>query len=100
MPDSRDQNDPRITGPHHDMCDRSKTGADPQFDRWLSRRLHEAYDGILKEQLPTDLERLVQQLAAGSLPTGQGNVINGVDHDGVDATSNRVDMRRHSTLRS
>lgn len=100
MPDSRDQNDPRIMGPHSDLCDRSKTGADPQFDRWLSRRLHEAYDGILKEQLPIDLDRLVQQLAAGSLPAERGNGINGVDHDGVDATSNRVVMRGHSTLRS
>lgn len=37
---------------------------DPRFDRWLSRRLHEAYDSVLKEALPAELERLVLQLAA------------------------------------
>jgi hypothetical protein len=82
------------------VCNRAKTGGDPQFDRWLSRRLHEAYDGILKERLPTDLDRLVEQLAAGSLPTEQGNGVNGVDHDGVGKKSNRVIMRGNSTLRS
>lgn len=35
------------------------SSADPRFDRWLSRRLHEAYDSILKEPLPPDLEKLI-----------------------------------------
>lgn len=100
MPHGRDQNDPWTAGPRSDMCNPSRTGSDPQFDRWLSRRLHEAYDGILKERLPTDLDRLVQQLAAGSLPKDQGNGINGVDHDGVGIKNNGVVMRGNSTLRS
>jgi len=36
---------------------------DPRFDRWLSRRLHEAYDSVLREDVPADLERLVRQFA-------------------------------------
>jgi hypothetical protein len=100
MPDGQDQNNPWITGPRSHICNRGKTGADPQFDRWLSRRLHEAYDGILKEQLPPDLDRLVQQLAAGGSPTEQGSGLNGIDHDAVDTKRNGVVMRGNSTLRS
>ena len=37
---------------------------DPRFDRWLSRRLHEAYDSVLREALPPELSFLVQRLAA------------------------------------
>lgn len=43
------------------MTDRRDSN-DPRFDRWLSRRLHEAYDGVLREQLPVELDRLVQEL--------------------------------------
>lgn len=39
---------------------------DARFDRWLSRRLHEAYDDVLKQALPPDLERLVHALAQGN----------------------------------
>jgi hypothetical protein len=54
----------RFAGTEWMMPDsRDKNGLDPRFDRWLSRRLHEAYDSVLKEALPADLERLVQQLA-------------------------------------
>ena len=35
---------------------------DARFDRWLSRRLHEAYDNILKEELPSDLAALIDAL--------------------------------------
>jgi hypothetical protein len=35
---------------------------DARFDRWLSRRLHEAYDNILKEELPPDLAVLIEAL--------------------------------------
>ena len=52
---------------------------DPRFDRWLSRRLHEAYDGVLKEQLPADLEQLVRQL-------GSRDVAGGSAHDDSDGT--------------
>jgi hypothetical protein len=55
----------RFAGTEWMMPDsRDKNGFDLRFDRWLSRRLHEAYDSVLKEALPADLERLVQQLAA------------------------------------
>lgn len=43
------------------MTDR-RDSTDPRFDRWLSRRLHEAYDGVLKERLPAELDDLVRQL--------------------------------------
>jgi hypothetical protein len=66
MPDSRDKDGvdaPMLRGSGH--VDRTKAASpDPRFDRWLSRRLHEAYDSVLKEPLPAELERLVQQLAA------------------------------------
>lgn len=48
------------------MTDRRDSN-DPRFDRWLSRRLHEAYDSVLKEQLPAELDRLVQQLGTERL---------------------------------
>lgn len=53
-----------------DMADRRDT-TDPRFDRWLSRRLHEAYDSVLKEQLPPDMARLVQQLGARRSDEGE-----------------------------
>lgn len=37
---------------------------DARFDRWLSCRLHDAYDNVLKEHLPPDLARLVELLKA------------------------------------
>jgi hypothetical protein len=59
------------------MADRRDI-SDPRFDRWLSRRLHEAYDGVLKEQLPAELDHLVQQLGArrsgGSGPSADGGL--------------------------
>ncbi|MFO1071272.1 MAG: hypothetical protein U1E17_00855 [Geminicoccaceae bacterium] len=44
---------------------------DTRFDRWLSCRLHDAYDGVLKEQMPADLARLVAMLGAQSDPDTQ-----------------------------
>lgn len=58
------------------MTDRRDT-ADPRFDRWLSRRLHEAYDGVLKEQLPADLDRLVQQIDAQRSESRRGHATSG-----------------------
>ncbi len=61
------------------MTDRRDT-ADPRFDRWLSRRLHEAYDGVLKEQLPEDLDRLMRQFSARQQPeSGSGRAPSGND---------------------
>lgn len=38
--------------------------ADDRFDRWLSWRLHDAYDSVLKEKLPAELEHMMRQLGA------------------------------------
>lgn len=44
--------------------------ADRRFDRWLSWRLHDAYDSVLKEKLPADLQRLVELLGQRDAETG------------------------------
>jgi hypothetical protein len=43
---------------------------DRRFDRWLSRRLHEAYDNVLREALPADLDRLVHRFSAEAADPG------------------------------
>lgn len=41
--------------------DGKRTAAEElRFDRWLSRRLHEAHDGVLRETVPDDLLRLAR----------------------------------------
>jgi hypothetical protein len=67
MPDSRDKDGARapvLRGNGRAELGSDVMNSDPRFDRWLSRRLHEAYDSVLKEALPAELERLVLQLAA------------------------------------
>lgn len=64
MPDSRNDKGPRESALRRDGAVPAFNGSgDPRFDRWLSRRLHEAYDSVLKEQVPAELEQLVRQLA-------------------------------------
>ena len=63
MPDSHDSKQAHAPAMRDNGCTSARgQAADPRFDRWLSRRLHEAYDNVLKERLPAELERLVQQL--------------------------------------
>lgn len=64
----RDTDHPPSTSSWNGVAEAAGKAAptDARFDRWLSRRLHEAYDSVLKEALPSDLERLVHALAQGS----------------------------------
>ena len=75
MPDRLDSPDPHAfaqrTGSE---LVRSGNHSTP-FDRWLSRRLHEAYDTVLREQLPAELEQLVRQLAESP---AQASCLNGI----------------------
>lgn len=65
MPESRDHDSPQDTFLRHDGAPGSGAASgDPAFDRWLSRRLHETYDSVLKEELPDELDRLVRQIVA------------------------------------
>jgi hypothetical protein len=67
---------------------------DPRFDRWLSRRLHEAYDNVLREALPPELSCLVQQLAAREETARH----NGAEEHDDEPSSPRPEERRHSPL--
>ena len=44
-------------------------GIEAGFDRWLSCRLHEAHDGVLREALPEELLRLTRLFASMDDPT-------------------------------
>lgn len=73
---------------------------DARFDRWLGRRLHEAYDSVLREALPPELERLVQAFAAKS----DGNCVSGSapepnDGDGASADDTGIPDRPPSRPR-
>lgn len=77
MPDGQDKDGvraPMLRGDGRADLGLTAMSADPRFDRWLSRRLHEAYDGVLKEALPAELERLVLQLAAQEDAAPRGSV--------------------------
>jgi hypothetical protein len=50
--------------------DAASAAEDRRFDRWLSRRLHEAYDNVLREALPPDLDRLVHRFSAEAADPG------------------------------
>jgi hypothetical protein len=64
MPDSRNDKGPRESALRRDGAVPAFNGSgDPRFDRWLNRRLHEAYDSVLKEQVPAELDQLVRQLS-------------------------------------
>jgi hypothetical protein len=101
MPDSHDSKQAHAPAVRND--DRTLVrgqAADSRFDRWLSRRLHEAYDNVLKEQLPAELERLVQQLAEqpAAPTTALGTTSDGRGQDGgrqeLPCRSVRADPRR------
>lgn len=67
---------------------------DPRFDRWLSRRLHEAYDGVLREQLPSDLEQLVRKLDPHLTP----RAVDGDGGTGGESDDELVSRRSHGAL--
>ena len=64
-------------------------GRNAPFDRWLSRRLHEAYDNVLRERLPSEMEQLVLQLAANH---GSVSLRDAFDQDGRGMRSRRPDL--------
>jgi hypothetical protein len=72
MPHNRHKQDP-VPGPREAPTEAVSANEDRRFDRWLSRRLHEAYDNVLKEALPADLERLVEQFSAEAPTPGQSD---------------------------
>lgn len=65
MPESRDHDSSQDAFLRHDGAPgNGAVPGDPAFDRWLSRRLHETYDSVLKEELPDELDRLVRRIVA------------------------------------
>jgi hypothetical protein len=72
MPHSRDNRDPPRPDLREKQPDSASAAEDRRFDRWLSRRLHEAYDTVLREALPSDLDRLVHRFSAEA--AGPGSV--------------------------
>jgi hypothetical protein len=94
MPERR-ENEDQVALRGGAMEVRAKPAAiDPRFDRWLSRRLHEAYDSVLREALPPELSCLVQQLAARE---GAARHHGAADNDG-EPSSPHPEERRHSPL--
>jgi hypothetical protein len=47
--------------------------ADAGFDRWLSGKLHEMYDPVLNEEVPDDLDKLLEGFASRSPQKPQGS---------------------------
>lgn len=43
-------------------------GDDQRFERWLSRRLHAAYDAPLHEAVPPELTQLVKLFSVAAAP--------------------------------
>jgi hypothetical protein len=56
--------EPEPPGPEREGGRRHR--AEAGFDRWLTDRLHDLYDPVLKEQVPDDLERLLDRFASRS----------------------------------
>jgi hypothetical protein len=89
MPHSRADQDPLRPGSRETKPDAASSTEDRRFDRWLSRRLHEAYDNVLREALPADLDRLVHRFSAeavnpGSDPGPSSRLDDGVHGRGTD----------------
>jgi hypothetical protein len=83
MPHSRDNQDPPRPDVRETQPDAASAAEDRRFDRWLSRRLHEAYDNVLREALPSDLDRLVQRFSAEAAGSGpEAGASSGLD-DGM-----------------
>jgi len=56
-----DDGEPEADRSPRDSGRRSR--ADVGFDRWLTDRLHSIYDAVLKEEVPDELESLLDRFA-------------------------------------
>jgi hypothetical protein len=70
MPHRVDDREPPQPGLRKTQPGAASAAEDRRFDRWLSRRLHEAYDNVLRETLPSDLDRLVHRFSAEAAGSG------------------------------
>ena len=89
MSDRQDNPGPRELAQRNELGSARNGTPTTSFDRWLSRRLHEAYDNVLREPLPGELEQLVLQLAASQRPAAH---LDRHDHDGQRARERRLDL--------
>ena len=96
MPHSRDNRDSSRPDLRETQPDSVSAAEDRRFDRWLSRRLHEAYDNVLREALPSDLDRLVHRFSAEA--AGPGSVAGASPHLDEAVRGGVVDRRRSAPL--
>jgi hypothetical protein len=96
MPHSRDNQDPPRPDLREAQPDAASAAEDRRFDRWLSRRLHEAYDNVLREALPPDLDRLVQRFSAETASSGSDGGSSSRLDDGMHGGG--IDRRRSVPL--
>jgi hypothetical protein len=96
MPHSRDNHDLPRPDLRKTQLDAPSAAGDRWFDRWLSRRLHEAYDNVLREALPSDLDRLVHLFSAEAAGPGSDAGASPRLDDGV--RGGGIDRRRSAPL--
>lgn len=97
MPHRIDDQEPPGPELRETRPDAVSAAEDRRFDRWLSRRLHEVYDNVLREALPSDLDRLVHRFSAEAASSGSGaETLSRLDDDGVN--DGGVDRRRSVPL--